>query len=305
MPASGRPETASRSPHPIAISHSYSNPLAFNLRKPSLLVLAALAACLAASTAGGEGLASRLAVGDCLSGSDWGTPRQSLAPAVLSLVNAHRSALGLSQLRSSPTLTSSALWKARHMAKYGYFAHDDPAPPVARTAFDRIAACGYPGNQVGENIAVGYRTPAAVMQAWLQSPGHRANLEAPSWTVLGVGVAQSASGAVYWVQDFGTFDDSQTPANRTPIAHSDRRAVRRNHSLVIRVLRNDRDPDHDPLQVVRLVKRPHRGQVKVLSGGAVLYTPARNFVGRDRFRYEVSDGKGGYASAPVIVRVRR
>jgi hypothetical protein len=37
----------------------------------------------------------------------------------------------------------------------------------------------------------------------------------------------------------------------------------------------------------------------------VLYTPARNFVGRDRFRYEVSDGKGGYASAPVIVRVRR
>ena len=175
MPASGRPETASRSPHPIAISHSYSNPLPFNLRKPSLLVLAALAACLAASTAGGEGLASRLAVGDCLTGSDWGTPRQSLAPAVLSLVNAHRSALGLSQLRSSPTLTSSALWKARHMAKYGYFAHDDPAPPVARTAFDRIAACGYPGNEVGENIAVGYRTPAAVMQAWLQSPGHRAN----------------------------------------------------------------------------------------------------------------------------------
>jgi uncharacterized protein YkwD len=305
MPATGRPETAPRSPHPIATSHSYLNPLPFNLRKPSLLLLAALAACLATSTAGGEGFATRLAVGDCLTGSDWGTPRQSLAPAVLSLVNAHRSALGLSQLRSSPTLTSSALWKARHMAKYGYFAHDDPAPPVARTAFDRIAACGYPGNEVGENIAVGYRTPAAVMQAWLQSPGHRANLEAPSWTVLGVGVAQSASGAVYWVQDFGTLDDSQTPANRTPIAHSDRRAVRRNHPLVIRVLGNDRDPDHDPLQVVRLVKRPHRGHVKVLSGGAVLYTPARNFVGRDRFRYEVSDGKGGYASAPVIVRVRR
>jgi hypothetical protein len=269
------------------------------------LLLAALVACLAASTAGGAGLASRLAVGDCLVRADWGTPRQSLAPAVLDLVNAHRNALGLSQLRSSPTLTSAAVWKARHMAKYGYFGHDDPAPPIARSAFDRIAACGYPGNQVGENIAVGFRTPGTVMQAWLLSPGHRANIEAPSWTVTGVGVAQSTTGAVYWVQDFGTFDDSQTQANRTPIAHSDRRAVRRNHRLVIRVLRNDRDPDHDPLQVIRLVKRPHWGQVRVLSSGAVLYRPIHDFVGRDRFRYEVSDGKGGFASAPVIVRVRR
>jgi uncharacterized protein YkwD len=273
-------------------------------RKPSLL-LAALAASLTAATVGGAGLASRLAVGDCTPGADWGTPRQSLAPAVLNLVNAHRSGLGLSQLRSSPTLTASALWKARHMAKYGYFGHDDPAPPVARSAFQRIAACGYPGPEVGENIAAGYRSPASVMQAWLLSPGHRANIEASGWTVLGVGVAQSSSGALYWVQDFGTLDDSQVAANRVPIAHSDRRVVRRNHRLVIRVLRNDHDPDHDPLQVVSLVKRPHWGHVKILSSGAVLYAPARNFVGRDRFRYEVSDGKGGVASAPVIVRVRR
>lgn len=269
------------------------------------MLLAALVACLAASTAGGAGLSSRLTVGDCLAGGDWGTPRQSLAPAVLDLVNVHRSALGLSQLRSSRTLTSAALWKARHMAKYGYFGHDDPAPPVARSAFDRIAACGYPGSQVGENIAVGFRTPGTVMQAWLLSPGHRANIEAPSWTVLGVGVAQSTTGAVYWVQDFGTFDDSQTQANRTPIAHSDRRAVRRNHRLVIRVLKNDRDPDGDSLRVIRLVKQPHWGRVKLASGRSLVYVAPHDFVGRDRFRYEVGDGKGGYATAPVIVRVRR
>lgn len=273
-------------------------------RKPPLL-LAALAACLAASTAGGVGLASRLAVGDCTPGADWGTPRQSLAPAVLNLVNAHRSALGLSQLRSSPTLTSAALWKARHMAKYRYFGHDDPAPPIARSAFERMTACGYSGVEVGENIAAGYRTPQSVMQAWLLSPGHRANIEAASWTVLGVGVAQSATGAVYWVQDFGTFDDSQVPANRVPVARPDRRAVRENHQLVIRVLRNDQDPDGDPLRVVRLVKRPHWGHVKLVSGRSLVYVAAHDFVGRDRFRYEVSDGNGGVASAPVIVRVHR
>jgi uncharacterized protein YkwD len=271
-------------------------------------LLLALAACLVGSTAGGAGLAvgaSAVSAGDCTAGADWGTPRQSLAPAVLGLVNARRSTLGLSPLRSSPTLTNAALWKARHMAKYGYFGHDDPAPPIARSPFQRIAACGYPGAQVGENIALGYRTPESVMQAWLLSPGHRANIETSNWTVLGVGVAQSATGVLYWVQDFGSTDDSQVPANRLPIPQPDRRAVRRNHRLVIRVLRNDHDPDGDPLKVVRLVKRPHWGRVKLRSGGSLVYEAAHNFVGRDRFRYEVADGKGGVASAPVIVRVRR
>jgi uncharacterized protein YkwD len=274
-------------------------------RKPFLLL--SLAACLAGSIAGGAGHAAGAldsSTGDCTPGPDWGTPRQSLVPAVLSLVNAHRSTLGLSQLRISPTLTNAALWKARHMAKYGYFGHDDPAPPIARSAAQRMAACGYPGVQVGENIAGGYRTPETVMQAWLQSPGHRANIEAATWTVLGVGVAQSATGALLWVQDFGSTDDSQVVVNRLPIPHPDRRAVRRNHRLVIRVLRNDHDPDGDPLKVVRLVKRPQWGHVRLRTGGSLVYAAPRNFVGRDRFRYEVADGKGGVASAPVIVRIR-
>jgi hypothetical protein len=143
------------------------------------------------------------------------------------------------------------------------------------------------------------------MQAWLLSPGHRANLEAPAWKVLGVGVAQSAAGTLFWVQDFGVADDSNTPVNRVPIAKPDRRAVRDGRRLVIRVLRNDRDPDGDHLRVVSLVKPPHWGRVRVLSNGSIVYLAPRKFAGRDRFRYEVSDGKGGVASAPVIVRIRR
>jgi uncharacterized protein YkwD len=240
---------------------------------------------------------------DCTAGADWGTARQSLAPAVLNLVNAHRAALGLSKLRSSPTLTASALWKARHMAKYGYFAHDDPAPPVARSAFQRMTACGYAGPSEGENIADGFRTPESVMTAWLNSPGHRANLENPTWAVIGIGVAQSASGVVYWVQDFGSRDDSAV-TNRAPVAHPDRRAVARGHKVAIRVLRNDRDPDGDSLAVVRIRKEPRHGHVWLASGGRVVYRPYRGFVGRDRFRYQAADGKGGYSTAAVVVRVR-
>jgi uncharacterized protein YkwD len=269
--------------------------------------LAALAACLVGSTAGSGGFAAGALAASpgCTPGADWGTARQNLVPAVVNLVNTHRSALGLSQLQISPTLTASALWKARHMAKYGYFAHDDPAPPIARSAFQRIADCGYSGVEVGENIAEGFRTPESVMQAWLLSPGHRANLEAPAWTVIGVGVAQSASGALFWVQDFGSSNDSNA-TNHAPVAHADRRAVLRNHQITIRVLRNDRDPDGDSLTVVGVSKAPRHGRVRLVAAGSRLaYEPARGFVGHDRFRYEVTDGKGGYSSAAVVVRVRR
>ena len=91
------------------------------------------------------------------------------------------------------------------MAYYGYMAHDDPAPPVARTWFQRVQACGYAGFGAGENIAYGYTTPQSVMNAWLNSPGHKANIENPSYRVIGVGVAGST---IFWSQDFGTTDDS-------------------------------------------------------------------------------------------------
>ena len=166
------------------------------------LVSAGLVAAFAVTSPG----PAAIQTGDCTPGSTWPAQNGSLASQVLSLVNQHRAAMGEGQLVTSPTLSASAVWKARHMAAFNYFSHDDPGPPVAptpaRTAADRVATCGYRASW-GENIAEGFTTAQSVLNAWLNSAGHKANIENASYAATGVGVATAANGAVYWVQDFG------------------------------------------------------------------------------------------------------
>jgi len=172
-----------------------------------VLVLVALAASVALIAPGQQAAA---AVGTCTRDTSWGAPDSTFAAQVVTLVNQHRQSLGLAPLGVSPTLTASAQWKSAHMAYYQYMQHDDPAPPVARTVSDRLAACGYPIGTVGwgENIAYGYQTPQDVMNAWLNSPGHKANIESASYRAIGVGAVRGANGYWYWTQDFGTLLDS-------------------------------------------------------------------------------------------------
>ncbi len=154
-------------------------------------------------------------VGDCTPGGDWGTPRDDLANQTIALVNAHRASLGLAQLAVSPTLAASAYWKARHMAEYDYMAHNDPAPPVGRLAGDRMQTCGYNAGW-GENIAAGYPTAQQVFQGWLDSPGHRSNIENPMWRAIGAGAAAADDGFLYWANTFGTVADGGSPPPPPP-----------------------------------------------------------------------------------------
>jgi len=88
------------------------------------------------------------------------------------------------------------------MARFGYMSHTghDGSSPA-----QRIRAAGYQITGTwAENIARGYRTPAAVMDGWLNSPGHRANIVNCSLRAIGVGAVRSAAGSVYWTQDFGS-----------------------------------------------------------------------------------------------------
>jgi uncharacterized protein YkwD len=189
------------------------------LSRPLLALLLAAPLVLAAFGSGERGTATA-AVGDCTPGASWGTVRGDLAAQVVGLVNQHRAGIGRGPLAQSATLTAAALWKARHMAAYGYMGHDDPAPPVQRQWFERFAACGYAAGGRAENIAYGHPSAASVMQGWLSSPGHRANIEGSSFRAIGVGVAAAGNGTLYWAQTFGTVTDggSPPPAPPPPVA---------------------------------------------------------------------------------------
>ena len=157
---------------------------------------------------------------NCAPGSNSGSARPDLAKQILVLVNQHRANLGLPKLSSTPALRNAAVWKALHMARYQYLSHGDPAPPLGRSVGARLAACGYRGAGLGENIASGNASAPDMMNAWLGSPGHRQNIEDPRYRSLGVGVASSSAGTLYWVQDFGTF--RTTKGARTSVAPSAR-----------------------------------------------------------------------------------
>ena len=168
------------------------------------------AACLPAVVAAPAAAAP---VGDCRPGAGWAEPLAAPAASVVELVNRHRANLGLAPLAVSPTLSAGAVWKARHMATYRYLAHDDPAPPVARSSAQRVQACGYPLEaMVGENLAAGQATAESVMSSWLGSAGHRSNIEGASFAAIGVGAARSANGSIYWAQDFGSVADAGASA---------------------------------------------------------------------------------------------
>jgi uncharacterized protein YkwD len=169
-------------------------------RRP--LIAIAVLLCAASLAAAPPAVA---VVGDCNQDPSWPAARADLATQVVALVNAHRVGMGLTPLVVSPTLSAAATWKARHMANYRYMDHDDPAPPVDRTAGERFVACGYPTATWGENIAEGYATAQAVVDGWLDSPGHRANIENPAFRATGVGAAGSP---IYWAQTFGSVIDA-------------------------------------------------------------------------------------------------
>jgi uncharacterized protein YkwD len=117
---------------------------------------------------------------------------------VLQLVNKERATAGCSPVKADSGLTDLADDFSRAMAEQGFFDHTDPS---GATPWDRAAAAGV-DNLGGENIARGQADAAAVMDAWMKSDGHRANILNCDFKTLGVGV-HFASGGPWWTQDFG------------------------------------------------------------------------------------------------------
>lgn len=120
------------------------------------------------------------------------------AAEVLKLVNEERSKVGCSPVSANSALAELAQDFSEDMAERGFFDHTDPdgASPWDRAAKAGITDLG------GENIARGQADAAAVMEAWMNSPGHKANILNCDFKTLGVGVHMGAGGP-WWTQDFG------------------------------------------------------------------------------------------------------
>lgn len=115
---------------------------------------------------------------------------------VIRLVNEQRSTNGLKPLTANWELSRVARYKSQDMVDNRYFSHTSP---TYGTPFQMIRAFGLTYRTAGENIAYGQRTPQTVVNAWMNSSGHRANILNASYTQIGVGYVSSGH---YWTQMF-------------------------------------------------------------------------------------------------------
>lgn len=115
---------------------------------------------------------------------------------VVELVNIEREKVGLAPLTINKDLVELARVKSQDMKDNNYFSHNSPS---LGSAYDMMKAKGVKYSTAGENIAMGQKSPEAVVTAWMNSAGHRANILKSSYTQIGVGYVSSGN---YWTQMF-------------------------------------------------------------------------------------------------------
>ena len=115
---------------------------------------------------------------------------------VIRLVNNIRQQNGLQPLAANWELSRVARYKSRDMVDRRYFSHTSP---TYGTPFQMIRNFGISFKTAGENIAYGYATPQAVVDGWMNSSGHRANILNASYKQIGVGYVAQGN---YWTQMF-------------------------------------------------------------------------------------------------------
>lgn len=129
--------------------------------------------------------------------------KTDLEAQVVALTNEYRASVGCRPVTAENRLSTLARAHSDDMASQDYFDHVSPA---GLDPFDRIDRSGYGYSTASENLAAGLWRPEEVVQQWIDSPPHRANLENCQFTEIGVGVAGNAASTYryYWTQVFAT-----------------------------------------------------------------------------------------------------
>jgi len=143
---------------------------------------------------------------------------------IVSLTNESRQQFGLAALKENGLLDKAAQAKADDMLAKGYFAH---VTPDGRTPWSFIVAAGYNYLMAGENLAVNFSQAEDVETAWMNSPGHKANILNKNYVEIGIGISQGVyqgHEAIFVAQEFGvpadqaiTLSDKPTQVQTTPV----------------------------------------------------------------------------------------
>jgi uncharacterized protein YkwD len=127
-------------------------------------------------------------------------PDNSITQAVFDRVNSDRAANGLGPLSWNPQLGCLAQDHSNTMAQTGNFSHRDLSVTIRQPAYANYAS-------LGENILVGPNTMSggAMEDAWMNSPGHRANILSSNFDSIGIAVGWSPDGRIWATQNFGRY----------------------------------------------------------------------------------------------------
>ncbi len=151
---------------------------------------------------------------------------------LISFTNKERTSVGLPELKESEILNKAALLKAEDMASTGYFAHYSP---TGLSPWYWFTQAGYEYQKAGENLAVNFNDSKAVVNAWMDSPTHKANIVKDGYTEIGIASAEGiykGKKATFVVQLFATPQYEQTTGlallveKKTPISLDEQSAVR-------------------------------------------------------------------------------
>ena len=132
-------------------------------------------------------------------------PAAIMTEIIFDLVNEERGKYGLSQLEPDAVLEETAMEKSDEMGRLNYFSH---VSPNGTLTLDWLKRDGHQYRAWGENIAKftdfggPELTAEAIMRGWMNSPGHRANILSPNFTLLGIGITE-ANDRIYATQVFG------------------------------------------------------------------------------------------------------
>ncbi|MGH7603529.1 MAG: CAP domain-containing protein [Gemmatimonadaceae bacterium] len=121
---------------------------------------------------------------------------------IFDLINAQRRGAGLAPLVYNAQLDQMAKIQSLQMAQFQKMAHVLPEAELP-TLTDRAQRAGYPYGRIAENVALGYPTAESVVDGWMASKGHRANILNRDVLETGIGIARSKAGGLYYCQVFG------------------------------------------------------------------------------------------------------